>query len=213
MPYDYFTDIQVTFPDYDPGSCPGQYSGTQILPTDPGGIYYSLFPTLYAGYREQRDLLGNIYYEWQYFEPWNGQFIIKVKVWPDYVAGGPPGNVGKTTISVANGASGEWRGLFNAVDSMFPWSGELDASTGNSGAIGVGLIGEFAGGEPPTGEDSPTWISNPPQTVYRPEDYNPDLGWDEAGRAWTPTARGGGRYRQQFIAIGEEGEIYYGDAG
>jgi hypothetical protein len=47
--------------------------------------------------------------------------------------------------------------------------------------------------------------------VYRPPDMDPDWGWDEKNREWTPTARGGGRYRQQFIAIGEEGEIYYGD--
>jgi hypothetical protein len=46
----------------------------------------------------------------------------------------------------------------------------------------------------------------------RPKDYDPYLGWDEKNSVWTPTIRGGGRYRQQFIAIGEEGEIYYGDA-
>jgi hypothetical protein len=50
-----------------------------------------------------------------------------------------------------------------------------------------------------------------PLVPPRPIDYDPDLGWDEENSVWTPTARGGGRYRQQFIAIGEEGEIYYGD--
>jgi hypothetical protein len=60
------------------------------------------------------------------------------------------------------------------------------------------------------GIPSPSYFIPDSLVPDRPLDYDPDLGWDEENSVWTPTARGGGRYRQQFIAIGEEGEIYYG---
>ena len=60
---------------------------------------------------------------------------------------------------------------------------------------------------------APSYLIPSPLVPDRPPDYDPDLGWDEANSVWTPTARGGGRYKQQLVAVGKDGEIYYGDVG
>jgi len=52
---------------------------------------------------------------------------------------------------------------------------------------------------------------SPPSGRPRPEDYDPDLWWDETLGEWVPAAAGGGKYKQQLIVIGEDGEIYFGD--
>ena len=45
----------------------------------------------------------------------------------------------------------------------------------------------------------------------RPVGYDPDLWWDEETEAWVSTfVNGPGSRVEHLLAIGEEGEIYYG---
>lgn len=52
----------------------------------------------------------------------------------------------------------------------------------------------------------------------RPDDYDPDLYWDEDNGVWSIpviTVAGGGRYQSQLVVIGQDdtgnGVIYYGE--
>lgn len=49
-----------------------------------------------------------------------------------------------------------------------------------------------------------------------PEDradiYDADKYWDEVNATWASSyASGGGRYVQQLVVVGEDGDIYFGD--
>lgn len=202
MAFDVNATLVIRFEDY-VFTGPGSATGTQIVPYTlfNGWPTYNMYPTHFFGVREQHDFSGNNYYEWQWYVP-GPYFFISYKVWPDPVIGGPEGNAGKTILTVVNSSGGGWITLFYHNE-YNPWVDSL-AVEAPVGAVGTAVITEGTG-------PGSVWISNPPQTKDRPIDYNPDYGWDEEGRAWTPTARGGGRYRQQLIAVGKDGEIYYGD--
>ena len=51
----------------------------------------------------------------------------------------------------------------------------------------------------------------------RPVTYDADKVWDEDSNSWVAinaveaSALGGGRYRQQIVAVSNQGNIYYGD--
>jgi hypothetical protein len=64
-----------------------------------------------------------------------------------------------------------------------------------------------------TGETTPSLV----WPEERPDDYNPDLYWDEENGTWSETvitAAGGGRYKEQLVAVGQDddgnGVIYFG---
>jgi hypothetical protein len=46
--------------------------------------------------------------------------------------------------------------------------------------------------------------------LNRPEEYDPDLYWDEILQDWVSSTTGGGRYSQKLIAISEDGNIFFG---